>query len=502
MELNGLENEVADQQEDNGNVSLTSLNLTITLAFFGIIWSITSYLLFTKWKCTNDETIWESQLLPILKPIWDTYGYPFFKTCCCAQKPKQDQEKALINGAKWKPSQQSAAQINGISGVNGYQSVSSVNSANRHQCVGRVNSADGYLSINGYQAVNIDGENAEEKSLLDDGRQPDLTGSAEKTQDCEHGANPGDTELPKEPLYGSSEVIFMFSLAQILARPFIITVNIVYLILRSTDDINQSLYEPDGYNFTGFTDYMMYVETITLITGPISNAIYWVCCWRQCHTSNSCRKFLEFMRFYDLQFIIVVAPFSNVHLYALGGWWYIVIIVRLTFYAITFAAAVVAGMRFVCACYCKVFFTCGCDNDVLEIRNKKHLFLEIVFHLIPIFIKMNTSSSAIATFVKLGGKGGPSFRSAYAAFSIIRSITSLFSLVFSGAMLRWAVLKKEHKWEDRSWLTKWLRFLNKYQPHIHGSFFFDMLTYFGLLVLNLILLDLVSERCYYWPYNC
>ena len=133
----------------------------------------------------------------------------------------------------------------------------------------------------------------------------------------------------------------MFSLAQILAGPFIITVNIIYLILSSADDINQSLYKPDNYNFASFTDYMMYLES-TLITGPISNAIYWVCCWRQCRTNNSCRKFLEFMRFYNLQFIIVVAPFSNVHLYALGGWWYNVIIVRLTFYAITFAAAVAA----------------------------------------------------------------------------------------------------------------------------------------------------------------
>lgn len=221
---------------------------------------------------------------------------------------------------------------------------------------------------------------------------------------------------------------------------------------------------------------MMYQETAALISGPISNAIYWVCCWRQCHTNNSCHKYLEFLRFTDLQFIIIVAPFSNVHLYALGGWWYIVILVRLTFYAITFTAAVVAGMRFVCACYCKVFFTCACDNDVLEIRNKKHLFLEIGFQLVPIFIKINTSSSALATFVKLGSKGGPSFQAAYATFSMIQSITSLFSLVFSGAMLRWAVLKKEHKWEDRSWLTKWLRFLNKHQPHIYGAFIFDMLT--------------------------
>ena len=48
--------------------------------------------------------------------------------------------------------------------------------------------------------------------------------------------------------------------------------------------------------------------------------------------------------------MMIAAPFTNAHLYALGGWWYIVIIARLMFYGITFAAAVVAGMRFVRAC--------------------------------------------------------------------------------------------------------------------------------------------------------
>ncbi len=495
MALGDMPNEVLDEQ-DNSNVSLTSLNLTITLAFFGMIWSITAYILFTRWKCTNDQSLWENQLLPIVKPVWDTYGYPFFYTCCCAlciQNTTHKLEKTPMNGAEYKPSQQSATGINGVNGVNGYQSINGVNSAQR---ITRANSADGYLSSNGYETVNV---NDEEKGLIDDREQPS---SEDKVENCEHEVPPGDTDQPTKPLFGSSKVIFIFSLAQILARPFIITVNIVYLILRYTDDLNQSLNEPAGYYFTNFTDIMMYQETAALISGPINDAIYWVCCWRQCRTNNSCRKYLEFLRFTDLQLVIIAAPFSNVHLYALGGWWYIVILVRLTFYAITFAAAVVAGMRFVCACYCKVFFTCGCDNDVLEIRNKKHLFLEIGFQLVPIFIKINTSSSAIATFVKLGDKGGPTFQATYAVFSMIRSITSLFSLIFSGAMLRWAVLKREHKWEDRSWLTKWLRFLNKYQPHVHGAFFFDMLTYFGLIVLNLILLDLVSERCYYWPDKC
>ena len=439
----------------------------------------------------------------------------------CNQDTKYKLEKRpIVNGAEFKPSQQSAIPIDGstsvngtngyqsissVSGANGYQSVSSVNGGNGYQSVDganysaatngrqritRANSADGYLSSNGYETVNM---NDEEKGLLDDRMEH---GSDDKVENRGHEIPPSDVEQPKQPLLGSSRVIFIFSLAQILARPFIITVNIVYLALRYSGDLNQNFNEPGGYSFTWTSDFTLLQETVTLVTSPISNAIYWVCCWRQCRTDNSCRKFLELLRFVDLQFVIIAAPFSNVHLYALGGWWYIVIIVRLAFYGITFAAAVVAGMRFVCACYCKVFFTCGCDNDVLEIRNKKHLFLEIGFQLVPIFIKMNTSSSAIATFVKLGVKGGPHFQAAYAAFSLIRSITSLFSLVFSGAMLRWAVLKEEHKWEDRSWLTKWLRFLNKYQPHIHGAFFFDMLTYFGLIVLNLILLDLVTDENY------
>ena len=69
-------------------------------------------------------------------------------------------------------------------------------------------------------------------------------------------------------------------------------------------------------------------------------------------------------------------------------------------------------------------------------------------------------------------------------------------------MLRWSVFKREYEWDDRSWLTKVLRFLNKYCPHVHFSFFFDMLTYFGLLVLNSILLELIGEQDFYCSYDC
>ena len=207
MALNELPNEVS---QNNNNVSLTSLNITITLAFFGMMWSITSYILFTKWKCTNDQSIWENQLLPILKPIWDTYGYPISYTICCAlcNQNKYKLEKRPINGEEVnKPYQQSVIPISRVSSATGYQSISSINGANGHQSVSsingssganayqsmsrvngangyqsingensgdtikhqrritRANSADGYLSSNGYETVDM---NDEEKGLIDD----------------------------------------------------------------------------------------------------------------------------------------------------------------------------------------------------------------------------------------------------------------------------------------------------------------------------------------------
>ena len=464
-----------EYEADDNDISLTSLNLTITLAFFGMIWSITSYILFTKWKCINDQTIWESQLLPLLKPIWETHFYPFLHTICCALCIQAKQTKPMTAGTS---SQYNATTENGADCGNvGHQ----------------------LQHTNGYQTLHS----------VNDQRRPDDTSQSSNqasmqssTADSELGLPNAEGEHQKKPLLGSREVILMFSITQILVRPFIIAANIVYIVLNYKKDHSTEFDEPEGYGIGAITDQMIIQETMSLITGPITNAIYWSCCWKQCRTQNRCRRFLELMRFYDLQIAVFLAPFTNTHLYALGGWWYIVLGVRLVFYTITFSAAVVAGMRFVCACYSKIFFKCACDNDVLEIRDLKQLILEIGFQLIPIFVKINTSSSALATFLKLGTKGGPSFRAAYCLFSLIRSITALFSLGFSGAMLRWALIKKEHKWEDSSWLTKVLRFLDKYQPHIHCSFFFDMLTYFSLLVLNLILLELVSEKDYYCYNNC
>lgn len=448
---------ISISQDDGGSTHLSSLNLTIALSFFGMMWSIVSYTFFTKWQCFGDESLWSSQLLPFLKSqvfpeTKERLLLPCVKVCC----PEAHKLKTLLS----KPVDD--AECKSLYNVN---------------------------RVKEYQSIEDDDE---EKLLSDNSGSVVLT--ITKKNDCEKLL---DENEESTPLFGSSSVIVLFSLVQLVARPFIIVVNIVYLVLNSNDYFGEDATALDGMIFIAITQ-----ETSSLIFGPAVYAIYWTCCWRQCRGNHKCRRFLEFLRFCDLEIAVVMAPYSNIHLYALGGWWYVVLIIRLVFYAVTFAAAVIAGMRFICACYCYVFCSCGCDNEVLEIRNIKHLLVEIGLQLIPIFLKINTCSSALATFLKLGVLGGPRFRQTYYAFSLIRGFTSFLSLGFSGAMLRWSVLKREHKWDDRSWLTKVLRFLNKYRPQVHISFFFDMLSYFGLLVLNLILLELLSEKDFYCTYDC
>ena len=491
--------------QDNDSVSLTSLNLTITMSFFGMMWAVASYILFTKWKCLDNETLWTHQLYPYIKPTWDKISpvlkdYLYGVCCSCCYKMKQQEQTTLIkeqrNGIR---GDYSSTRTDAESGSTSDRlSIDGNRSEN-----GSVHNAEGYTTLSGH---NSEGE--EQAGRDRDMENVDITyrGNTEQLNtangdtDCERASDDGneETEEPEpQPLISNRSVILIFSLTQILARPFIIAVNIAYLVIFGKYSFN--FIEAGAANLWSTMYGILYQETVSLVVGPISNAIYWSCCWRQCRGNQyaqNCQRFLEFMRFSDLVFVIISAPFSNTHFYVLGGWWYLALVVRLFFYGVTFAAGVVAGIRFVCACFCKIFFTCGCDNDVLEIRNLNHLLVEVGLKIIPIFLRINASSSALGTYLNLVGihsYGGFHFRLAYFSISLIRSITALFSLGFTGAMLRWAVLKREHKLSDQRWLTTTLRFLDRYQPHVHISFFFDMFTYFSLIVLNLILLELVSD---------
>ena len=331
-----------------------------------------------------------------------------------------------------------------------------------------------------------------------------------ETEEDEENTSESDNE-PRKPLFGSHALVVTFTVLHIIAKLIVIAVNIVYLI--KVGNPLRWYFFPYFFNILGninitgmdlqlrvratcfsegITNFCILYETTFLVIGPILAIMLWVCCWRRQgrYRPSCCRKYLEFLRFNDLEVAILVAPFANINLFFLGNVWYTAIVARLLFYAITFSAAVIAGMRYVCAIYCFFCCSCGCNNEVMEIRNYKHLFADIGFQLFSIFLKLMTASSAFATYLKLGIQGSYHFRLMYLTFTVLRGVTSLFSLGFTAALLRWTVLKKEYQMA-RSCLIRTLGWLNKYQPHTHIAFVFDITCYTGLLALNLMI---VSEQ--------
>ena len=143
--------------QDDDSVNLTSLNLTITMSFFGMLWAIASYILFTKWKCLDNETLWTHQLYPYIKPTWDKI-YPVLKECiygvCCSYcyQMKQQERSTLIE-----------KQRNGIRGNYGTTrtDAESVSTGDRLSIDGNgsengsVHNADVYTTLGGH---NSDGE--------------------------------------------------------------------------------------------------------------------------------------------------------------------------------------------------------------------------------------------------------------------------------------------------------------------------------------------------------
>ena len=161
----------------------------------------------------------------------------------------------------------------------------------------------------------------------------------------------------------------------------------------------------------------------------------------------------------------------------------------------TFAVAVIGGLRFIYSFLCVICCECASNEDSIELKGCKHLFVNIGVKMVSIFLKLQTSSSALLTYLKTGILvNSIGFRTAYFSFSMLRGVTALFSLVFASAMLRWAALKDSEQ-ESGSRCSIRLAWLNRHEPHVHVSFFLAMLSYIGLLVLNFIILHkILNER--------
>ena len=307
-----------------------------------------------------------------------------------------------------------------------------------------------------------------------------------------------DTSSSSPALCSSVSLVTTISVLQVLGKVLLIVVNIVYLALVGLDqpgtlDILGTNKSTDlslaGKSFANLVTFISFVyEIIVIVLVPVYAGCLWTCCWRKnLQSGGSFDNFLEFLRLADLEFAFFFAPFSNVNLFYLGKGWYVVLLYRLAFYSITFAAAVIAGVRFIFAIYCCIICECACNSEAVEVRNFKQLFLDVGVKMTLIALKLMTCSSALSTYLSLGILVKSfAFRVAYFSFTLLRGVTAIFSLSFTAILLRHAVLKEDEK-EDENHITDMLNWLSKWEPHTHISFVVDMITYGGLLALNFVI---------------
>ena len=199
----------------------------------------------------------------------------------------------------------------------------------------------------------------------------------------------------------------------------------------------------------------------------------------------------EFTRTVDLLIAAIIAPVSHVQMFYRGGVLYAVIAARVIFHCATFAAVAIAGMRFVfCCCFvCTCDLALGVDSEEVEIRNLKHLFVNIGIKLVSIFLKITTGSSALSTYLTIGILvKSRAFRIAYFTFTILRGVTAMFSMIFTALLLRWEVLEEDKKNNSDNYFHKLLDFLHKFEPQTIIAFVIDFIAYGGLIILNLIIL--------------
>ena len=233
---------------------------------------------------------------------------------------------------------------------------------------------------------------------------------------------------------------------QILGKVLLILANAVYLglvgldqpgldsetsmdILGANTSTDRSLAGKTLANLVTFISFVH--EIIAIVTVPVYGGCLWTCWWRnRLQGEGSFGRFLEFLRLADLEYTFFFAPFSNVNLFYLGKGWYVVLIYRLAFYSITFAAGVIAGVRSVFTIlYCCILCECGCNSDTVELHNFKRLFLKIGIKMIPIALKLMTCSSALSTYLLLVTLVESfNFRVAYFSLTLLRGVTAIFSL--------------------------------------------------------------------------
>ena len=101
----------------------------------------------------------------------------------------------------------------------------------------------------------------------------------------------------------------------------------------------------------------------------------------------------EYCRTIDILIVAFIAPAAHVQMFYLRGYLYAFVAARLIYHCATFAAVAIAGIRFsFCCCVITCDLSVGVEAEDVQIRNFKHLIIDIGLNLVSILTKIVTGS--------------------------------------------------------------------------------------------------------------
>ena len=311
----------------------------------------------------------------------------------------------------------------------------------------------------------------------------------------------------RSPSCCSSVGTKVLTVLQLCAKMLLVLANILYLVLLFTvgdgiSNLNRITSIDDEQTGRYITAVCAAWELVVIFIV----AVVRVCCWLyrvlRKYEEPNLWGFLEYLRFGDLQITSFLVPFGNASLFQGDLWWLIVGIIRLGFYAITFITDVVNGVRSDCCCS----VTSGRGNNLGEIKNMGYVVTRMVMKLIEIGLKLIISSSAFAYFWAVFWPPLGAFI-AYMIFITLSGLTAFVTLWFSAITIRWEVVQKggntqvedgtemretgddqdddEQDNTSPSCCAGVIDCLKNRQPHVHAIFVLDIITFVGLIAVNI-----------------
>lgn len=255
-----------------------SVIITITLSLAGVVWSVISYTLFTKWLCCRSVAL-KDRLLN------------YFTEKCSKQRDSTEELQIM---PREEARDFETSYIEATSTMD--EEYQNGNSEQNHMMDDSSALGEGNLM---------------NESRLLDGEQHGMEDQGEGGQSGELDDQAESDDSEESPLIGGHKLIMFFTVLQIIAKPIVLAVNIVYLVESISESNQVPIFffdvlgnensDPELLQLVvqafaeGITNFCILYESFFLVIGPIYAIILWTCCWRR-HDRfrlSCCRKYLE-----------------------------------------------------------------------------------------------------------------------------------------------------------------------------------------------------------------